>query len=154
MAFELTSTAFAEGERIPVRYTCEGEDVSPPLMWAEPPAGTQSFLLVVADPDAPGGVFHHWGAYELPGTWRQLAEGYTANRRPAGFRETINDFGQEGYNGPCPPPGHGVHRYHLRLYALGVAALDAPDRPSCPQLMEAARAHVLDVATITGTYVR
>jgi len=154
MAFELTTTAFGDGERIPTRHTCDGGDISPALMWAEPPAGTQSFALIVADPDAPGGVFHHWGVYEIPGTWRQLAEGYIANRRPAGFREATNDFGNEGYNGPCPPAGDGAHTYHVRLYALAVATLDPGDRPSCPQLMEAARPHVLDVAGVTGTCAR
>ncbi|SDF44393.1 hypothetical protein SAMN05216241_101114 [Limimonas halophila] len=154
MAFELTTTAFGEGDRIPVRHTCDGDDLSPALKWADPPAGTQSFLLIVADPDAPGGVFHHWGVYEIPGTWRQLTEGYTANTRQAGFREAMNDFGNEGFNGPCPPPGHGTHHYHFRLYALSLATLNVPDRPSCPQLMDAARPNVLDVAEVMGLYTR
>jgi Raf kinase inhibitor-like YbhB/YbcL family protein len=115
ISFELRSTAFSDGEPIPRRHTCEGEDVSPPLSWSDPPEGTQSLALVVDDPDAPGGTFTHWLAWDIDPAAGALGEGQAA---PS---EGSNDFGQAGYRGPCPPPGHGPHRYSFRLYAL-----DAP----------------------------
>jgi Raf kinase inhibitor-like YbhB/YbcL family protein len=112
MPFGLRSTAFGDGEVIPRRHTCEGEDMSPPLSWSDPPDGTRSLALVVDDPDAPGGTFTHWLAWDIDPATGQLGEGQ------AGPSEGCNDFGRIGYGGPCPPPGHGPHRYLFRLYAL------------------------------------
>jgi Raf kinase inhibitor-like YbhB/YbcL family protein len=113
MPFGLGSTAFSDGELVPRRHTCEGEDISPPLSWSDPPEGTRSLALVVDDPDAPGGTFTHWLAWDIDPAAGELGEGQPA---PS---EGRNDFGQIGYRGPCPPPGHGPHRYFFRLYALG-----------------------------------
>jgi Raf kinase inhibitor-like YbhB/YbcL family protein len=109
---ELTSSAFGNGEPIPRLHTCEGDDVSPPLTWTEVPEGATSLALIVDDPDAPRGTFTHWLGWGLDPASGGLPEGETA---PV---EGRNDFGQTGYRGPCPPPGHGPHRYVFRLYAL------------------------------------
>jgi Raf kinase inhibitor-like YbhB/YbcL family protein len=110
--FVLQSGAFAKGEPIPRRHGCEGQDLSPPLAWSGAPEGTRSLALVVDDPDAPGGTFTHWLGWGLDPAAERLGEGEGA------AVEGRNDFGTSGYRGPCPPPGHGRHRYFFRLYAL------------------------------------
>jgi Raf kinase inhibitor-like YbhB/YbcL family protein len=145
--FVLTSPAFRPGGRIPRRHTCEGEDVSPALVWANLPAGTKELALVVEDPDAPGGIFVHWAAWGLPGTAEALAEGESA---PG---EGRNDFATIGYRGPCPPRRHGPHRYVFRLYALG-SSVAVPPGAGKAELLEAIEAHVLGVAELVGTYER
>lgn len=108
---ELTSAAFADGEPIPARHTCDGDDLSPPLAWTAPPEGTVGLALCLDDPDAGRYPFTHWLAWGLPPTAGSLGEGEAA---PG---EGRNDFGAPGYRGPCPPPGK-PHRYLFRLYAL------------------------------------
>jgi Raf kinase inhibitor-like YbhB/YbcL family protein len=147
MAFDLRSTAFANGEAIPRRYTCEGEDVSPPLSWSDPPEGTRSLALVVDDPDAPGGTFTHWLAWDIDPATSELGEGEAA---PA---EGRNDFGQTGYRGPCPPPGHGPHRYFLRLYALGEPLAVEPGAAKA-DIERALDGRELGTAELMGTYER
>ena len=121
MNVEITSEAFAEGARIPRRYTCEGEDVSPQLSWGEVPDGAKSIALIADDPDAPAGTWVHWVIYGLPPDSRGLDEGLpTSDSLPSGARQGTNDFGRAGYGGPCPPPGHGTHRYYFKLYALDI----------------------------------
>lgn len=116
--FTLTSAAFRDGERIPDKYTCVGEDVSPPLKWEGVPEGTQTFALIVEDPDAPGGTFVHWVLFNLPGDVTALPEGVEPlERLPNGAIHGVNDFQRLGYRGPCPPPGK-PHRYIFRLLAL------------------------------------
>lgn len=116
LVFELTSTAFGPGAAIPAKFTCTGDDLSPPLAWGSPPAAAASLALVLDDPDAPGRVWTHWLVWNLPATARGLLEG--TQPTAAGMVQGINDFGKIGYGGPCPPPGHGAHRYFARLYAL------------------------------------
>jgi Raf kinase inhibitor-like YbhB/YbcL family protein len=145
--FALRSDAFEDGQRIPARHTCEGEDVSPSLSWSEPPAGTRSLALVVDDPDAPGGTFTHWLAWGIDAGARALAEGEAAPR------EGRNDFGRPGYGGPCPPPGHGPHRYSFRLTALDVE-LDLAAGARKDELERALDGHVLAVAELVGSYER
>jgi Raf kinase inhibitor-like YbhB/YbcL family protein len=144
---ELTSSAFQAGERIPRRHSCEGEDVSPPLSWGGLPDGTDSLALIVDDPDAPVGTFTHWVAWGIEGSSSGLGEGEAAPR------EGRNDFGETGYRGPCPPPGHGPHRYFFRLFALG-AAPDVEPGAGREELEAAIRAQVLDSAELSGTYER
>jgi Raf kinase inhibitor-like YbhB/YbcL family protein len=110
----LTSDAFGDGEAIPRRYTCDGDEVSPSLRWAGVPAGTRALALVVEDPDAPGGTFVHWALLDVPPETRGLESGQV----PAGAREGVNSFGGHGYRGPCPPEGDEPHRYVFLLYAL------------------------------------
>jgi hypothetical protein len=116
--FQLTSSSFAADSDIPAKYTCDGANVSPALAWTEPPAGTQSFALVLDDPDVPKKVVIHWLIYDLPPTTRALPEGVpTKAKLPDGSRQGKNDPGKIGYGGPCPSPG-AAHHYFFKLYAL------------------------------------
>ena len=149
---KLTSTALADGQAIPAEFTCDGAGRSPPLQWSEPPAGTQSFALVVEDPDAPKGTFRHWCVYDLPASTRQLDTG-AAQAGATGLSQTKNDFGEAGYGPPCPPPGDKPHHYHFRLMALGVAEL--PGSPSdAKDLLDESEGHVLGSAELVGLYSR
>jgi Raf kinase inhibitor-like YbhB/YbcL family protein len=145
--FALESDAFANAQAIPSRHSCEGEDVSPPLRWSNVPEGTRSLALVVDDPDAPGGVFTHWLAWGLDPTAEELGEGDSAPN------EGRNDFGASGYRGPCPPPGHGRHRYVFRLYALD-ADPELAAGAAKAELEQAIEGHVLTIAELVGTYER
>ncbi|UCB44227.1 MAG: YbhB/YbcL family Raf kinase inhibitor-like protein [Dehalococcoidales bacterium] len=147
----LLSTAFSEGENIPIRYSCDGEDISPQLTWDNVPAGTQSFVLIMDDPDAPGGVFTHWVLFNLPADARQLPEAVpTEQELDNGARHGINDFGEISYGGPCPPFGQS-HRYQFTLYSLDTT-LDLPAGASKQQVINAMQGHILDSVTLTGLY--
>ncbi|RME48616.1 MAG: YbhB/YbcL family Raf kinase inhibitor-like protein [Caldilineae bacterium] len=148
MAFVLTSSAFGMGEKIPVRYTCDGEDISPPLQWSDPPAGTQTFTLIMDDPDAPVGVWDHWLLFNLPAGTRALPEKATP---PAGSVDGKNSWGRTGYGGPCPP--RGTHRYFFKLYALDTS-LNLPAGASKKDLLRAMEGHILAQAELMGTYAR
>lgn len=120
LPFELTSTAFKQGESIPVKYSCKGENISPSLVWGDPPEGTQSFVLVMDDPDAPGGTWIHWIVFNIPADVRELPENMPAGTK---FGDVValfgaNSWGQANYGGPCPPSG--THHYFFRLYALDI----------------------------------
>ena len=180
MALTLVSPAFGQGEEIPKRYTCDGEGISPPLAWQGVPEGARSLLLVCDDPDAPGEVFHHWAAYEIPVDWTRLDEGFGAETLASGIRQAINDFGNPGYGGPCPPQGHGRHRYHFRLSALALAIgsgiavglggkdyvadniarwlrgtpLSAAPSASCLEVIRLARPHIIEFVELVGLYGR
>ena len=145
--FGLRSEAFAHGHEIPRRHTCDGEDVSPALSWSDPPAGTRALALIVDDPDAPVGTFTHWLAWDIDPLARGLREGESAPE------EGRNDFGVGGWSGPCPPPGHGTHRYFFRLHALD-AELDVGFRAGRRALDRALAGHVLVTAELIGTYER
>jgi hypothetical protein len=144
----LTSDAFQEGQPIPAQYTCDGADQSPALSWAEAPPGTKSFALVVDDPDAPGGTHHHWGAYDIPASTRSIAAG-----QQAGIQAT-NDSNKAGYNGPCPPAGHGVHHYHFKLFALDTDKLEVGANPGIADVENAANQHAVGKGELIGTYER
>jgi Raf kinase inhibitor-like YbhB/YbcL family protein len=153
MAFTLHSSAFAPGAEIPRRHTCEGEDVSPPLAWSNPPAGTQSFALIVDDPDAPDPkapkrTWVHWMVYDLPADVHSLGEG-AGSSLPPGARAGKNDFGRAEWGGPCPPIGR--HRYFHKLYALDtkLGDLGAATKATLERAMEG---HVLGHAEVVGTY--
>lgn len=153
MALSISSQVFQEGERIPTKYSCEGQDISPPLMWSESPAGTRSFALIVDDPDAPGGVFTHWVLFNLPADSRELAEAVpTQSQLPNSALQGKNDFGKIGYGGPCPPPG-SPHRYRFNLYALD-QSLDLKPGASKKQVLEAMQGHILAQGQLTGIYQR
>jgi Raf kinase inhibitor-like YbhB/YbcL family protein len=144
---ELTSSAFADGQPIPRRHSCEGEDLSPPLAWTDVPEGTSSLALIVDDPDAPSGTFTHWLGWGLDPASGGLGEGEAA---PV---EGRNDFGQTGYRGPCPPPGHGPHRYFFRLYALE-QELELEPGAGRGELDRALSAGSTAVAELMGTFER
>jgi Raf kinase inhibitor-like YbhB/YbcL family protein len=150
---ELTTTAFTPGEIIPKPFTCDGANVSPALSWTEPPPGTQSFALIMDDPDAPFGTFVHWVVYNLPPSVRQLAERRLAGAElhDGGFQGK-NDFLATGYGGPCPPPGK-PHRYFFKLYALDTLLnLQAGARKK--DVEQAMKGHVLAEAQLMGLYRR
>jgi Raf kinase inhibitor-like YbhB/YbcL family protein len=146
--FTITSPAFADGADIPRRHTCDGETRSPRLTWRDPPTGARSFALIVDDPDAPSGTFTHWVLFNVPGGSTELPEGATVGRSGR------NDFGKNGYGGPCPPEGHGPHRYFFKLSALDVEALKLADGASRAQLEAAMQGHVLGTAQLVGRYER
>jgi hypothetical protein len=153
ITLSVSSSAFQEGEKIPVRYTCEGEDVSPPLNWSQPPAGTQSLVLIVDDPDAPRGVFTHWVLYNVLPETRELPEAVPAQAElPDGALQGKNGFGTPGYRGPCPPPGT-QHRYQFKLYALD-RLLDLGPGASKQQVVDAMQEHILVQGQLTGTFQR
>ncbi|WP_244532974.1 YbhB/YbcL family Raf kinase inhibitor-like protein [Geitlerinema sp. PCC 9228] len=149
---ELTSRAFSANQQIPSKYTCDGDDISPPLSWSEPPAGTQSFALICDDPDAPVGTFVHWVWFNIPADTRQLPESIANEANPSvGGIQGKNNFGKLGYGGPCPPGGN--HRYFFKLYALDTQlSLEAGANKS--QVVEAMEGHILANAELVGRYQR
>jgi Raf kinase inhibitor-like YbhB/YbcL family protein len=154
MTLQISSIAFTEGDRVPDRFTCSGEDISPPLSWAGVPAGTGSLVLLCDDPDAPAGTWHHWAVFDIAADSNGLDEAYPGDARVGGTRQAVNDFRRTGYGGPCPPPGHGVHHYRFRLLAVSIPGLDLGPSPSCPQVEAAAKPHLLEEAVLVGTYSR
>ena len=143
---KIQSPAFEHEQAIPRKYTCDGEDVSPPLVFRDVPKGTKSLAIVVDDPDAPLGVFDHWIAWNLPPDARELSEGARVEKQGK------NDFGEQRYRGPCPPRG-SLHRYRFKLYALD-ATLDLPIGASKKQLEKAMEGHILAKGELVGTYKR
>ena len=150
----LESSAFSDGGAIPRRFTCEGEDLSPPLHWSGAPAETASFVLLCDDPDAPGGIWRHWAAYDIPADSAALPEGAGKRRGADGFMQAINDFGRPGYGGPCPPRGHGPHHYRFRLLALSTDRLRMAKAPSCRDVEREANKHLVAEAILTGLFER
>jgi len=152
MPFELTSTAFGAGDPIPRKYTCDGEDTSPPLQWSDPPKGTRSFALIADDPDAPMGTWVHWVLYNLPASVHALPEGVPTDADlPDGSRHGQNSWRRLGYGGPCPPGG--THRYFFKLYALD-AQLDLAVGASKEELLQAMKGHILATTETMGLYTR
>lgn len=153
----LRSSAFGPGEEIPLRYTCDGSDLSPPLSWDDIPPGTRSLALIIEDPDAPDPnaprrTFTHWVLYNIPPTVRSLDEAVAATGvLPEGTKPGINDAQEPTYGGPCPPVGR--HRYVHRLYALDTVLpdLNYPDRDT---LLSAMEGHIIATAELVGMYQR
>lgn len=145
----LRSPAFAEGGRIPARFTCDGEDISPPLTWNRVPVEARSLALVMQDPDAPGGAFTHWTVWDLA----RRSRGLNAGRLPGDAVEGRNGFGRTGYGGPCPPTGDPAHHYVFRLYALN-ADLELTAGASPDAVLNAISQHAIASGTATGTYRR
>jgi len=136
---------------IPREYTCEGRNASPPLSWSGAPPDTRSFVLICDDPDAPGGDWFHWALYDLPAQTSGVPEGF---KPKAAMKQGLNDFRRKRYDGPCPPPGHGEHRYRFKVYALSVETLALKNDAHCRDVEQAARSHALGVAELIGTYER
>jgi Raf kinase inhibitor-like YbhB/YbcL family protein len=151
---KVQSDAFQEGEAIPKRYTCDGLDLSPPLKWEAYPEGTKSFVLIMDDPDAPIGTFTHWIIYDIPAEVNELDEGVPKADSIERVKQGMNDFGYVGYGGPCPPKGHGYHRYFFRVYALDVESLGLPSKATRRQVEERMRGHILGEGSIMGRYRR
>jgi Raf kinase inhibitor-like YbhB/YbcL family protein len=150
---QVQSSAFSAGEPIPPQYTCDGDDLSPPLSWSEPPAGTQSLALTCDDPDAPGGTWDHWVLFNIPASVRSLPEGIPSDEVVAGVgTHGSNSWKRIGYGGPCPPQG-STHRYEFKLYALDMA-LDLEPGASKRDLEKAMSGHILAAGQLTGRYGR
>ena len=150
---QLTSAAFADGQPIPVKYTADALDISPPLAWSNAPADAKSFALIADDPDAPAGDWTHWVIYDLPPATATLAEDQlkVAQFRN-GTKQGLNDFKKTGYNGPAPPPGK-AHRYYFKLYALDATTSLAPGAAKA-DLLKAMDGHLLGEGQLMGTYQR
>jgi Raf kinase inhibitor-like YbhB/YbcL family protein len=153
MTVQVTSSAFAEGQPIPAKYTCDGGDISPPLKWSSIPQGAKSLALICDDPDAPAGTWVHWVLYDLPATVAELPERVpTTETLSNGGKQGINDFKRVGYGGPCPPRG-GPHRYFFKLYALD-AELQLKAKATKKELVRAMEGHILAEGQLMGTYKR
>ena len=153
MTLSLKSTAFVHEGDMPRNYTCDGADVSPALAWNDPPAGTQSFSLIMDDPDAPAGTWVHWVIYDLPAQAQELREGVPKEKElKDGSRQGRNDFSRLGYGGPCPPRG-AAHRYFFKLYALDTRLALQPGS-SKADLEKAMKGHILAQAQLMGRYKR
>jgi Raf kinase inhibitor-like YbhB/YbcL family protein len=153
MKIQLTSAAFTAGQPIPVKYTADALDISPPLVWSNAPAGTKSFALIADDPDAPVGTWVHWVLYDLPPATTSLAEDtLKVPQLRNGAKQGLNDFRKTGYGGPAPPPGK-AHRYYFKLYALNAMTGLAPGATKA-DLLKAMDGYVLGEGQLMGTYQR
>ncbi len=149
---KLASPAFSHNETIPMEYTCDGANISPALAWSNAPENTQSFALIVDDPDAPQKVWVHWIVFNIPSTINHINENQGASREEAPFMYGSTDFnGAQKWGGPCPPSG--THHYHFSLYALDTM-LDLPAGATKQQILEAMHGHILEQTTLIGTYQR
>lgn len=151
MAFNLRTSAFAMGDFIPRRHTCEGENLSPALEWDEPPPSVRSFALIADDPDAPAGTWTHWILWDIPAGMRSLPEGFAPGLLGV---SGVNDFGKPGYGGPCPPRGHGEHRYFFTLFALGVQSLELSKTAHRAAFNRVLQGRILAETRIVGKYER
>ncbi len=150
---ELTSSAFKDGQPIPNPYTCDGKNISPPLTWKNAPGNTQSFVLIVDDPDAPAGVWTHWIVFGLPYNAEELVENFANSSAAAGSaKEGVNSFKKTGYGGPCPPAGK-PHRYFFKLYALDTT-LNLQPGASRQDVEAAMTKHIQAIGQLMGTYQR
>jgi hypothetical protein len=150
---EIKSNAFENGDFIPSKYTCEGQDISPPLFWSDVPKGTKSFAIICDDPDAPFGVWVHWVIFNIPQDKRELEEGFPKKGLlPGKIIQGRNDFGKIGWGGPCPPSGK-PHRYVFKLYALDTI-LSLEEGATKEELIEAMKGHILAETKLIGIYQR
>ncbi len=146
-AFEVYSPDFKNGGYIPPEFTCLGKNISPMLIWKDPPKDTRSFVLIVEDLDAPGGVFYHWSVYDIPQNVIELPQGIKD------YHQGLNDFNSVGYGGPCPPPGK-PHRYYFNLYALNINSLGLPMGATIKDIQYKMRSHILGSAFLFGLFKR
>jgi Raf kinase inhibitor-like YbhB/YbcL family protein len=142
---KISSPAFENNSKIPSKFTCDGENANPPLKIEDVPSGTKSLVLIVDDPDAPGGTFLHWLVWNIPPQTTLIEE----NSLPQGAVQGGNDFGKENYGGPCPPSG--THRYFFKLYALD-KNLNLPKGSSLKEVEKEMEVHILDQAQLIGLY--
>ena len=144
---KIESPAFSNNDLIPRKYTCDGEDISPPLRITDVPSGAKSLVIIVDDPDAPRGDWVHWTLWNVSPDMREVSE----KSLPQGAQEGLTDFGQEGYGGPCPHAG--THRYQFKLYALDTR-LDLSGEATKKDIEEAMKDHILGEALLIGLYAR
>jgi len=152
MDIKITSSAFNEGGMIPEKYTCDGEDISPPLEWTGVPEETKSLALISDDPDAPMGTWVHWVIFNIPANVSKLNENIPSQEVLAdGVKQGKNDFNKIGYGGPCPPGG--THRYYFKLYALDTN-LDSDPGITKEELLKTMEGHILAQGQLMGKYSR
>lgn len=151
MPLTLMSPAFADRETIPDEFTRYGRNLMPPLKWNGAPEGTRSYVLVVEDPDAPQGTFCHLAAFNIPADYEGLPKSVDTGPDTS-IRYATNDFGNQRYDGPQPPAGHGPHHYHFRLAALAVPSLDTPADAGGKAIWQEARKRAIDEAEIVGIF--
>lgn len=152
MRITVTSPAFNDGEMIPKKHTCDGEDASPAISWTGMPEECETFALITDDPDAPAKTWVHWVVFNMPGSQFDLPEGVPQERElPGGALQGVNDMKKIGYNGPCPPGG--THRYYFKIYALDVR-LDLQPGATKAELLEAMEGHILAEGQLMGRYSR
>lgn len=151
MAFQLFSPGFAESGWIPELHTCQGADISPSLEWNGEPGETRSYALILEDPDAPGGTWTHWLLWDIPPKVHNLAQGLKPGTLGVSGR---NDFQKLGYGGPCPPKGHGAHRYFFKLSALNVPTLGLKEGSTKKELEHAAKDRVVAQTQYMGRFER
>jgi Raf kinase inhibitor-like YbhB/YbcL family protein len=151
MSFQMTTSAFSEGENIPSKYTCDGSNISPHLTWTNPPAGTQVYALIMDDPDAPMGTWTHWVVYNMPATLLEIKEAIPEKNFPESVKHGKNSWAKVGYGGPCPPSG--THRYFFKLYALK-QKLNTPWGATAAELEKAMQGLVLGETKLMGRYAR
>ena len=147
MALRVTSPAFMDGARIPKKFTCDGQNVAPPLEWSGLPDESKSVAVICEDPDAPAGTFTHWLLYDIPSSKHRLDEGSSIGK------PGLNDFGNEGFGGPCPPQKDSAHHYHFHVYALDTPSIGSAGM-SKDDAREAMNGHVLAEGELTGIYKR
>ena len=152
MEIKITSTAFEDGGMIPTKYTCDGEDISPPLQWDAVPEGTKTIALINDDPDAPMGTWVHWVIFNIPADVKELAQNIPADKTlPNGAKQGITDFRRVGYGGPCPPGG--THRYFFKIYALD-SEINLEAGADKEQLLKAMKGHIIGQGQLIGKYKR
>lgn len=144
---KISSLAFEDNKAIPAKYTCDGENTNPPLVFSDVPKDVKSLVLIVDDPDAPGGMWVHWTVWNIASATREILE----NSVPEGAQEGVTDFSKPGYGGPCPPSG--THRYFFKLYALD-STLDLEDTADKTDLEAAMASHIFASAELMGLYKR
>jgi Raf kinase inhibitor-like YbhB/YbcL family protein len=150
---DFSSPAFDSGEAIPIEFTCDGEDKSPPLRWSEVPDGTRSLAIILDDPDAPGRIFRHWSVYNIPSGTRSLSAGQQNTQKlKDSTRQGQNEFGRIGYGGPCPPQGQ-EHEYVFFIYALS-EPFEIEDGATPQQVSEELRGRVVATGSFSGMYAR
>lgn len=165
MDFAVSSDAFEDGGTLPKKFTCDGEGVSPPLTWSQAPEGTKSYAVVMTDPDAPDGTFHHWGVWAIPAEEHVLRQNVpneaefavTTPDAPEGGVEAFqakNDFGEIGYGAPCPPKGDEAHRYVFRVFALDHPGTTFTEPPSVEKLIDELSADAIGEASLVAKYQR
>ncbi len=156
MSMKITSPAFSHNERIPFKYTREGDDISPELVFENLPTEAKELALICDDPDAPGKTWVHWVIYKIPAEAKGLPENVKKSAtlpNPPGAMQGVNSWGELGYGGPLPPEGHGVHHYHFKLYALD-QELVVKTHLSKEELLKAMEGHIITETVLTGTYDR
>ncbi|MCH8904925.1 MAG: YbhB/YbcL family Raf kinase inhibitor-like protein [Bacteroidetes bacterium] len=152
--FSITSNVIDADGFIPIQFTCDGPDFSPPLFWSDAPQDTKSFAIICDDNYAPGKTWVHWVIFNIPTTASRLPDGVTITNSI--YEEIVqgkNDFGDLGYGGPCPPKGHGVHKYYFKIYALD-QMIELKEGVTKKELVKAMKGHILDEAEFIGKYER